>query len=135
MLRPRLKPDHRIARANFPALFVIIVALLVLLFWATPQPFHDGAISLPHASHARPMRGADREDVLIIAIARDGKVFFGGQAVSFEEVPLLLRGRLRSHAPPTVYIKADARARYHTVSSVLDSVRDAGLTDVAFLVN
>jgi biopolymer transport protein ExbD len=136
MLSPQFKPDRRIALTNFPTLCAVIVALLVLLFCATPQPFHHGvAISLPRASNAIVMRGADREDALIIAIARDGQIFFDRKIVTFDEVPLLLRDRLRAHALPTVYIKADARVRYHTVSSVLDSIRDAGLANVALLVN
>jgi len=136
MLRPRFKPDRRIAQANFSTLCAFVVALLVLLFCAIPQPFHHGGtISLFRAFHATAMRGADREDALIIAIERDGQVFFDSKRVAFNELPLLLRERLRSHAPPTVYIRADARVRYHTVSSVLDSIRDARLANVAFLVN
>ena len=136
MRRPRFRSDRRISTANFAALLAIIAAILVLAFAAMPVQFHHGrVVDLPKAVHGQKMPGADREDALIVAIQRDGRISLDARIVSAEELPLLLRDHIRSGAPPIVYIKADRHARYLTVSAVLDRIRDAGLGKVVFLVN
>lgn len=135
MLRPRLKPSRRINFGNFSTVFSLVVAVIVIGFCVVPSPFHHGiAILLPHASHAQPMAGADRQDALVITIFRDGRTAFDAQLVSPAELEFKLRERIHSGGPRLVYIKADARARYHSISTVLSSVRDAGQTNIAFLV-
>ena len=79
------------------------------------------------------MTGAQREDALQVVVMRDGQIFVDTQRVSSEELASKLRARVHAGAPKTVYIRADAHARYHTVANVLDSIRSAGLTNVAFL--
>ena len=44
-----------------------------------------------------------------------------------------LRARVHDGAPGKVYIRADGRARYSAVASVLDGIHSAGLTHIAFL--
>lgn len=135
MLHPRLKAPRRISLGNFSVVFSLVAAIIVFALCLVPTPFHHGmAVLLPHASHARPMAGAGRQDALVITISRDGKTFFEAQSVLPGELQFKLRERIRSGAPRLVYIKADARVRYHSVATVLSSIRDAGQTNIAFLV-
>jgi biopolymer transport protein ExbD len=135
MLRPRFTSDRRICRIDFSAFAATISALFTLLIWAVPRglPHHGMLIRLPQARHALALWDSRRDDALLITIAREGQVFFGSQRVAPEELAAKLFERIQSGAPRTVYIRADAHARYHTIADVLDGIQSAGLKNVAFL--
>jgi len=79
------------------------------------------------------MSSEQTDDALLIAIMRDGRVFFDTQSVSPVELVADLQDRVRAGAPRKVYIKADARVHYRVVKGVLDNVSSAGLTNVVFI--
>jgi len=81
------------------------------------------------------MRGAQREDTLIVVVARDGQVFFKTGRLSPGDLPQEIQNGLRGGAEQKVYIKADAHAHYRAVKVVLDAVHSAGLESVAFLAD
>jgi biopolymer transport protein TolR len=112
---------------------VVLVLLFVFMTITPVCTLHSRPIELTNTSHAIPMPGADREDALIVAIQRDGKIFFDTTQVGREDLAVRIRDRVGRGAPGTVYVKADARARYRNVAEVVDSVRATGMTSVVFL--
>jgi biopolymer transport protein ExbD len=65
-------------------------------------------------SHAVAMPEADAEDATVVAITRDGKLFLGTKPVDSATL-----GNVKA----TVYVKADARAPFQSVMTVLDALR------------
>ena len=82
-----------------------------------------------------PMPDADKEDALLIAVMRDGKIFFGTDRVEPDQLTQKVKDRLANKADKRVFIKADARARYGNVVEVVDNVRSAGVDDVGLLTD
>ena len=80
------------------------------------------------------MRGASREDAMVVAIFRDGKVFFGNDQTTAGQLSSQIQKRLNASPERKVYLKADFRARYGNVAEVVDAVRSAGIGNIAFLV-
>jgi biopolymer transport protein TolR len=117
-------------------LTVVILALLVIETVVFPLAWghHGVGIDLPRVNYPVNMRDANREDAMVTAIMRDGKVFFGNEGVTAEQLTDKIRERLSHHADRKVFIRADARARYATVSAVLDGIRSAGVLRIAILV-
>lgn len=111
-----------------------MIAFLFLFMDPRSYPPRSVAVDLPKASHAIPIPKVDRENAILVAVARDGKVFFGTTRVSNSEIPSLIREQLRLGSEKKVYIKADLHARYSDVKEVLDAVREAGIENVAFPV-
>ena len=72
-------------------------------------------VKMPFSSHAVEMPAADKEDVTVVSITADGKLFLGLR-------PVDLSG-LSSLNESVVYVKADARASYQSVLAVLDALR------------
>jgi biopolymer transport protein TolR len=60
------------------------------------------------------MRAALKEDALIVAVERDGRVFVSRDGTSLADLPGKIREGLSRGAQNKVYIKADARAKYGT---------------------
>lgn len=110
----------------------VLIALLTMFMAAEPY-HHPPAMTLAKVHYSVPMPGANREDALLVAVQRDGKIFFGTERIGPEELPTLIKKELRQGAPREVYIKADARARYRGVAAVLDGVRASGVEKIGFL--
>jgi biopolymer transport protein TolR len=93
------------------------------------------AVDLSKANHAVEMRGADREDALIVAIQRDGDVWLGNERLSLDQLPIKVRKAISNGSEKKIYIRADARAKYSDVLKVLRTMRATGVEDVAFLTD
>ena len=81
------------------------------------------------------MRDLDRDDVLLVSIARDGMIYLGSDQMNETGMVENLRLRLDHGAERKLYVQADGRARYLSVSKVLDAASSAGIYQIAFLVD
>jgi biopolymer transport protein ExbD/biopolymer transport protein TolR len=133
---PRLFSDFN--TLAFASVMGMVLFVLLLLFM--PISFVDlpiqATVDLPKVSHPVSMAAADREDAMLVAVARDGKVYLGGDQITADFLGNRIRERLKDRdVERKVYIKADSRARWGSVKPVLDGVRSAGVLRVAFLVD
>ncbi|MGH9664577.1 MAG: ExbD/TolR family protein, partial [Bryobacteraceae bacterium] len=87
------------------------------------------------AHNAIAMQAADKEDAVLIAVTRDGKVFLspGNSKVTPDELPPKVRDLLTNKLDKMCYIKADSRARYEIIENVVDNLRAAGVDDIGLL--
>lgn len=128
----------RIDFSAFAGVMLALVAMFVLparIVVDTPRGAAYIPVDLAKVSHPDDMMGASREDALIVAITRDGQVWFGTDRIAPENLPAAIHERVSRGAERKVYIRADMRARYRGVSQVLGNVRAAGIENVAFLVD
>jgi biopolymer transport protein ExbD len=79
------------------------------------------------------MPDAGREDALIVTVTRDGTLYFRTDQVALRDLPTQIRQALQEGAHPTVFIHADARAKYGDASVVIDEVRQAGIQHIAII--
>lgn len=138
MLRPRTKPTnliHGIDQTTFSVAMAGVAFTLLTTWMIVPTPHHGLSADLVKVGHPSPMPRANREDAIIVAIMRDGKVFFRTDYLSPDELPAKIRQALRQGSEKNVYIRADARAKYGTVKEALDGIRDAGIENVSFLAD
>ena len=91
-----------------------------ILICAAAQDSHSIALTkgisvqMPVANHAVEMRAADEPNAKVVAVTADGKVFLGAKATE--------PGALSNLSDETVYLKADSRAPYQKVLTVLDAL-------------
>ncbi len=116
--------------------FLTLPLVLLVVFLVYPPPFHGGiSIDVPKVSHPKHMRGARREDAVIISVWRDGRVYLGNDQI---ESPILVSAvpeAIRCSGEKRVYVQADARAQYRSVKNVVDALSAAEIKDVVFLVD
>jgi biopolymer transport protein TolR len=113
----------------------VMLALLFLMMIGLRYPMHPrtAPVDMSVTQHSTLQPAALREDSLEVAIARDGAIFFRNHRILLAELPDTLREAARNGAKKTVYVKADARAKYGDVKVVLDQIRLSGLQDITFL--
>jgi biopolymer transport protein ExbD len=81
------------------------------------------------------MPDADKEDALIVAVMRNGDVFFGNDRIQADQLTNKIKDRIANKVNKTVYLRADARAKYKAVVDVVDNVRAAGVDDLGLLTD
>ena len=118
---------------NVTPMVDVMLVLLIIFMVVTPMLRPGPPVDLAETDHPLQMRDADREDALIVAINREGKVFFGNEKISTAELAQKLQDRLAGRADRRVFLKADARCRYRDVGSVVDLIRSAGVSDLGLL--
>jgi biopolymer transport protein TolR len=114
--------------------FVGITLVVLCIFMSPTVDMPRPSVDLAKAGSPVAMRAADKENALVVAVNREGKVFFRTDPVSVEQLPAKIREGVSQGAERKVYIKADARAKYGWVKEVLDSVQSSGVEKIGFLV-
>ena len=79
------------------------------------------------------MPGASREDAILVAVTRDGNIFFGSKNVRDSDLPALIRESVRRGSERKVYLKVDARAKYSDAALVIDQVALVGIQNVGII--
>jgi len=111
----------------------VMLVLLIIFMVVTPMLQKGVSVDLVRTQNPRDMQDADREDAVVVAITRDGKVFLGSDQVPAEELASKVQERIATRVDKTVYIKSDARAKYSRVVYVVDEVRSAGVDQLGLL--
>ena len=111
----------------------IMLVLLIIFMVITPMLQRDVSVDLAKAINPRPMQDADRDDAIIVAITRDGKVFMGPDQTRLEDLVERVQELIAVRVDKTVYLRSDARAKYETVVDVVDQIRAAGVDQLGLI--
>src|SRR6202171_632260 len=120
---------------NVTPMVDVMLVLLIIFMVITPMLSKGTSVDMVKTKNPITMQAADKEDAVLIAITRDGKVFLspGNTQISPDTLPQKVKDLLTSKTDKTVYIKSDARARYERVEDVVDNLRAAGVDQIGLL--
>lgn len=126
-----------VCRIDVSAFAGVMFALVAMFLVPAAVVDHRDRISvdLAKVSHPAAMRAELREDVMEVAITRDGKIYFGLDQIMLASLPDLIRKGISNGAERKVYIRADFRSRYGEVQQVVEAVGAAGIERIGFLVD
>jgi biopolymer transport protein ExbD/biopolymer transport protein TolR len=119
---------------NVTPMVDVMLVLLIIFMVITPMLRPAGApVDLARTSNAMQMSGAGKPDALIVSVMRDGKIFLGSESVTSQTLTQKLQDKLSARINKTVYVRADARARYGVLAGAVDDVRSAGADQLGLL--
>src|ERR1700682_627577 len=120
---------------NVTPMVDVMLVLLIIFMVITPMLSKGTSVDMVKTKNPITMQAADKEDAVLIAITRDGKVFLspGNTQISPDTLPQKVKDLLTSKTDKTVYIKSDARARYERVEDVVDNLRAAGVDQIGLI--
>jgi biopolymer transport protein ExbD len=118
---------------NVTPMVDVMLVLLIIFMVITPMLQKSRPVELVRTNNPIPMTDADKEDAIIIAVQRDGKIFFDTTIVGPDELTQKVKDRIANRVDKRVYVKADARAKYKSVVEVVDNVRSAGVSELGLL--
>jgi biopolymer transport protein TolR len=111
----------------------VMLVLLIIFMVITPMLQKGQQVQMVKAENAQTMPDADKEDAVLIAVTRDNKVYLGTDALDPDQLGPKVRDLLENRSDKRIYVRADTRARYGTITEVVDNVRTAGVDDVGLL--
>ena len=118
---------------NVTPMVDVMLVLLIIFMVITPMLQKGISVDLAKTNNPIQMPDADKEDALVVAVMRDGQVFFGTEKTTADQLPNKLKDRLSNRTDKRVFIRADARAKYGAVVEVVDNVRAAGVDQLGLL--
>jgi biopolymer transport protein ExbD/biopolymer transport protein TolR len=111
----------------------VMLVLLVIFMVVTPMLQKGVSVDLAKTNNPVQMPDADKEDALLVAVTRDGKVFFGSDQISPDQLTNKVKDKLANRVDKRVFVRADARTKYGNVVEVVDNVRAAGVDQLGLL--
>jgi biopolymer transport protein TolR len=120
---------------NVTPMVDVMLVLLIIFMVITPMLQKGVSVDLAKVNSPNPMPDADKEDALLVAVQRDGKVFFGTEVITVDQLTDKIKDRLANRTDKRVFLKADARAKFGAVVEVVDNVRAAGVDQLGLLTD
>ncbi len=120
---------------NVTPMVDVMLVVLIIFMVITPMLSKGQAVNMVKARNPIKMVDADKEDAIIVAITREGGVYLmpGNVKTSADQLSGKVKDLQTSRADKTVYIRADARARFSGVTDVIDNLRTAGVDQIGLL--
>jgi biopolymer transport protein ExbD len=113
----------------------IMLVMLIIFMVITPMLSKGVSVDLVKTRNPISMQEADKEDAIIVAVTRDGRIFLDTTQMQPEQLTQKIQDELTSKLNKTVYLKADARARYERVVEVVNNLRAAGVDNVGLITD
>ena len=120
---------------NVTPMVDVMLVLLIIFMVVTPMLQKGQSVDMARVHNPRNMQDADKEDAVLVAVTRDGRVYLGSTQLPASELTPKVKDLIAARADKTVYVKSDARAKYKDVVEVVDNIRAAGVSDLGLLTD
>jgi biopolymer transport protein ExbD/biopolymer transport protein TolR len=121
---------------NVTPMVDVMLVLLIIFMVITPMLTKGAQVNMVKTRNPIKMQEADKEDAVLIAVTRDGKIWLspGNSMIGLDQLASKVKDLQAARTgDKTVYIKADARARFASVTDVIDQLRTDGVDQLGLL--
>ena len=118
---------------NVTPMVDVMLVLLIIFMVITPMLNNKVNVNMVKVDSALAMPDADKDDAVVVAVTRDGRVYLGANQVVVDDLGPKVRDLLENKVSKEVFMRADARAHYGTVMDAIDNLRTAGVDEVGLL--
>ena len=109
---------------------VDVVLVLLIIFMVTAPVLQSGIdVSVPKTRTVKEIT----EERLVITINKDQRVFLGNDAININEIAGKLHQKIRDPQGQSVFIRADQDVPFGAFATVMDAVKQAGITNVSIV--
>lgn len=127
----RGRTQTALAEINITPL-VDVVLVLLLIFMLTAPVLQSGVdVAVPRTRTVNQLT----EVRMVVTIDKDQNVFLQDKPVNVNQLPALLRNATANAAPSKriIYLRADERVPFGAFASVMDAVKQAGITNISIV--
>ena len=118
-----------LAEINITPLVDVVLVLLVIFMITAPVLQSGIEVNVPKTKTVKEIT----EQRLVVTIDREQKVFLGDQPVNIHELGQKLRASNSDTTRQVIYLRADQRVPFGAFASVMDAVKQAGITNISIV--
>ncbi len=118
-----------LADINITPMVDVVLVLLVIFMLTAPVLQSGIEVNVPKTRTVKEIT----EQRLVLTIDRDQQVFLGDQPVNIHELPQKLRQPGTDPSRQVIYLRADERVPFGAFASVMDAVKQAGITKISIV--
>jgi len=117
------------AEINITPLVDVVLVLLVIFMLAAPVLQSGIEVNIPKTRTVKEVT----ESRMVVTIAKDQTVYLGDKAINLHDLPLKLRDGGTDTSQKVIYLRADERVPFGVFASVMDAVKQAGITNISIV--
>jgi biopolymer transport protein ExbD len=121
------------ADINVTPMADVMLVLLIIFMVITPMLQKGVNVELAKTHNPIDMTEADKEDSVLVAVARDGKFYLNQDRVNVDDLAGKVTELIGSRLDKTIFVKGDFRAKYGDIVKVVDNLRAAGVDKIGLL--
>ena len=121
------------ADINVTPMADVMLVLLIIFMVITPMLQKGVNVELAKTRNPIDMTEADKEDSVLVAVARDGKFYLNQDRVNIDDLAGKVTELVASRIDKTIFVKGDFRAKYGDIVKVVDNLRAAGVDKIGLL--
>jgi biopolymer transport protein TolR len=118
-----------LAEINITPLVDVVLVLLVIFMITAPVLQSGIEVSVPKTRTVREIT----EQRTVLTIDRSGGIFLGDTPINIHELPQRLRLPATDPSKQVIYLRADERVTFGIFASVMDAVKQAGITNISIV--
>jgi biopolymer transport protein ExbD/biopolymer transport protein TolR len=118
---------------NVTPMVDVMLVMLIIFMVITPMLSKGVSVEMVKTRNPISLPAADKSDAVVVAVTRDGKTFLGTTQTAPADMIQKVKDLIATRLDKTVFIKADARARYEKVVDVVENLRAAGVDQLGLL--
>jgi biopolymer transport protein TolR len=118
---------------NVTPMVDVMLVLLIIFMVITPMLQNKVNVTMAQVDNPTAMPDADKDDSLVIAVTRDGRVYVNSDEVAMSDLAAKVRDKMGDKTDKPVFLRADARAKYGVVTEAIDNIRASGVSEVGLL--
>ena len=123
------KTQTSLADINITPLVDVVLVLLVIFMITAPVLQSGIEVNIPKTRTVKEIT----EQRLVVTIDRDQKVFLGDNPVNVHDLGQRLRDANGPDTKKVIYLRADERVPFGAFASVMDAVKQAGITNISIV--
>lgn len=123
------RTQSSLADINITPLVDVVLVLLVIFMITAPVLQSGIEVSVPKTRTVREIT----EQRLVLTIDRDQQLFLGDHPVNIHELPQRLHQPNTDPSRQVIYLRADERVPFGAFASVMDAVKQAGITNISIV--
>ncbi|HZU23758.1 MAG TPA: biopolymer transporter ExbD [Terriglobales bacterium] len=126
---PQGRTQSSLADINITPLVDVVLVLLIIFMLTTPVLQSGIDVAVPKTRTVKEVT----QQRAVLTIKRDQTLYlsFGGadKAVNIHDIPAIVHGRV--HPDQAVYVRADENIPFGLFASVMDSLKQGGITNIS----